>query len=543
MKKKKRILLIILIVFIVLVIGVSGFIVYSKFKEKQENDRLISEIKNSYSSVIKLEKDKKVFSLVDDVYKEIGTIYKDTVVSLVEKEIRDTSDIYYQIKDSDYYIDYKDLKKVKNYSLDTSLDHYVVTKSVKTNPTKLYSNDKLAFEINEEFEFDVLLKDNDKYYVKYLNNIYCIKDSYELVNKESVDVLKDISVLNFSDNISNDKMKEVLKHLKENNYDGITITDFKRWVTGQVNLENNKVLLLSYKELDSEKINIVNEYGFVVNTDLENISFTSGDTKLKIGATKYYKYDINSNTTLSRVKDMLKGVKVKTTTTTTSSSTGVAVLNYHFFYDSSLGEACNESICLDVKNFRQQLQYLKDNNYKVLTMQEFNDWMDGKKTFSQKAVLITVDDGAMGTSFINGNKLIPLLEEFQMPATLFLITGWWDVNNYKSSYLEIHSHGDELHHNNFCRDGKCTYKGLLLNKEELVADLQLSTSKIGSNLAFCYPFYKKNDTMVSALKETGFKLAFVGGNRKAKKSDNKYAVPRYVVYKNTSLNSFINMVK
>ena len=31
------------------------------------------------------------------------------------------------------------------------------------------------------------------------------------------------------------------------------------------------------------------------------------------------------------------------------------------FYDSSIGESCNESICLDVSNFRKQLQYLKDN--------------------------------------------------------------------------------------------------------------------------------------------------------------------------------------
>ena len=129
-----------------------------------------------------------------------------------------------------------------------------------------------------------------------------------------------------------------------------------------------------------------------------------------------------------------------------------------------------------------------------------------------------------------------------MPATLFLITGWWDKANYQSNYLEIHSHGDELHHNNFCRNGKCGFKGLYLTKEELKADLQLSVNKIGTNLAFCYPFYAKNNTMIEALKETGFSLAFVGGNRKARQSDNKYAVPRYVVYKNTSLNSFIKQL-
>lgn len=538
--KKKKVVFIVLISLLILGVGVGCFIAYQKVKEKQARDNLIREIESSYAPYVTVTKDKKIYILKDNNYQEIGTISKDTVISLLEKEVVSIDDIYYQITDSSYYIDYKGLKEVKDYQEDKSLDHFVVTNTIKTNPTNLYKDDGLKININEELEFDVLLKDNDKYYVQFLGDIYYIKDSYELINKKDVEVLKDISVLNFSDNISTSKFKEVLKHLKDNNYDAITVTDFKYWINGQVNLENNKVLLLSYKELDEEKQKLVSDYNFIINTNLNDISFTSGDTKLKVGAKKYYKYDVDSNTTLDRVKDMLKGIKIKTVS---NSGPGVAVLNYHFFYDSSIGEACNESICIDIKNFRQQLQYLKDNNYKVLTMQEFNDWMDKKITFSQKAVLITIDDGAMGTSLINGNKLIPILEEFQMPATLFLITGWWDKANYQSNYLEIHSHGDELHHNNFCRNGKCSYKGLLLTKDELKADLQLSINKTDNNLAFCYPFYQKNNTMIEALKETGFRLAFVGGNRKAKQSDNKYAVPRYVVYKNTSLNSFINMVK
>lgn len=537
MKKK---FIIILIVLLVLVFSGIGVFAYIKFQEQEKERDLISKIENSYAPVVSLTKQKKVYLDEDGKYKELGTLEKGIIVSLEKKKISNSEDIYYKIKDSNYYIDYKNIKEVKDYQEDTSLDHYVVTNSIKTNPTNLYQDDKVMISLNEELEFNVLLKDNDKYYVKYLGDIYYVKDSYELVSKENIEILKNISVLNFSDNISLDKFKSVLSLLKEKNYETITVTDFERWVKGQVNLGPNKVLLLSYKELDEEKKKVVDEYQYIVNTNLNDITFTSGDTKLKIGDTKYYKYEVTSNTTLDRVKDMLNGIKEKKVS---SSGSGVAVLNYHFFYDSSLGEACNESICLDVKNFKQQLQYLKDNNYKVLTMQEFNDWMDKKITLPQKSVLITIDDGAMGTSFINGNKLIPLLEEFQMPATLFLITGWWDKANYQSNYLEIHSHGDELHHNNYCRNGKCTYKSLLLTKDELKTDLQLSITKTGNNLAFCYPFYKKNNTMIEALKETGFKVAFVGGNRKAKQTDNKYAVPRYVVYKNTSLNSFINMVK
>lgn len=538
MKKKKKIIIVVLILILIIGLCIGSFIIYTNIKQTQETNKLINEIKNSYAPLVTTTKTKKIYTLKDNNYQEIGTISKDTTISLIKKDVKNKTDIYYQIKDSNYYIDYKNLKETKQKEIDY-LDNYLITTIIKTNPTNLYQNEELKISTNEMLEFDVLLKDSNKYYVRYLNDIYYIKDSYELVNKENINTLKDISVFNFSDDISTTKLTEALKHLKENNYSSINITDFKRWITGQVNLEPNKVLLLSYKELDDEKQKIANDYGYTINTNFKDITFTSGDTKLKIGDTKYYKYEVNSNTTLDRVKDMLKGIKLKVV----SSGPGVAVLNYHFFYDSKIGEACNESICLDTSNFRKQLQYLKDNNYKTLTMQEFNDWMDGKLTLTQKAVLITVDDGAMGTSFINGNKLIPILEEYKMHATLFLITGWWDKANYQSEYLEIHSHGDELHHNNYCKNGKCGFKGLLLSKDELKADLQLSVNKIGTNLAFCYPFYAKNNTMIEALKETGFKLAFVGGNKKAKQSDNKYAIPRYVIYKNTSLNSFINMVK
>lgn len=532
---KKKTVFILLFLFI---IGISVTLITFRIKDFRNTQKIISEIENSYAEFVIATDSKILYQKVDNNYIKSGEIYPNTVLPLEEKAVTGKEDIYYQIKNTNYYIDYQNIKKADSYQEDHSFDHYVITNTIQTNPTNLYQDGQIMISLDQELEFDVLLKDNNQYYVQFLGDIYYIKDSYELKSKESVDTLKDISILNFSNDISNDKLTEVLAYLKENSYETISLIDFKRWVNGQVDLENNKVLLLSYKELDSEKSNIVNDYNDIINTNLDDISFSSGDTKVKVGDTKYYKYEIYSTTSIDRIKDMLNGIKEKV-----PSVSGVAVLNYHFFYDSSIGEACNESICLDVSNFRKQLDYLKNNGYKTLTMQEFNDWMDKKITLPEKSVLITIDDGAMGTSTINGNQLIPILEEYQMHATLFLITGWWDVHNYKSEYLEIHSHGDELHHNNYCRNGSCTYKGLLLSKDELKADLQISIDKIGSNLAFCYPFYAKNHTMVEALQETGFQLAFVGGNRKAKQTDDKYAVPRYVIYKNTSLESFIQMVK
>lgn len=220
----------------------------------------------------------------------------------------------------------------------------------------------------------------------------------------------------------------------------------------------------------------------------------------------------------------------------------VAVLNYHFFYDPSLGETCNESICEDVKDFRAQLDYLKANNYKTLTMEEFRAWMYGEINIPEKSVLITVDDGAMGTGAHNGNKLIPILEEYQMYATLFLITGWWDISNYKSPYLEVESHTNDMHTSGVCTGVYRGAKMLCLSKEKVLEDLKKSIEITGSKKAFCFPFYAYNNSTIQSVKDAGFSLAFVGGYTKASRLSDKYKIPRFPIQKNTSLNEFIRIV-
>lgn len=531
---KKKVVLILVVVLIILGVLLGMFFLSSS------NRKAINKIKDSYHNVVITTDEKDVFIYKDGSYQKKGIVGKDVVLSLMKPNIKNRNDKYFKIENSDYYIDYLDIEEKKDYYEDKSIDHYVSTKTIKTIPTKLYKDGDLVISLDVEMEFDVLLVDYENYYVKFLGGVYYIKDSYELLDKQlDKELLGDISVLSFSDDISDDKFKETLGYLKDNSYETITIDDFKLWISGKVNIYKDKVLLLSYKELSTEKKVILEEYNYLVEIDHGSVSFVSGDTKLKIKDEKYYKYDINSNTSLDRVKDMLKGIKeVKQVDPVKTNKQGVAVLNYHFFYDSSNGEGCNESICLDTSNFRKQLDYLRDNGYRTLRMSEFNDWMDGKITLPKKSVLITIDDGAMGTN----THLPKILDEYKMYGTLFLITGWWDKSNYKSEYLEIQSHGDELHHSNYCDGNGCGYKTKKLSKDLLVSDLKLSIDKIGTNLAFCYPFYVTSNNLVTALKETGFKVAFVGGNKKAYQTTNKYYVPRYVVYKNTSLNSFIKMV-
>ena len=539
---KKNIIIVesILFIVVVLVLGF-GYITYQNLEQerlKEEEKNLVEKIKNCYSPFVKSTNDIDVFKKNENGFYKIGTITKDTVIELDSFVIDDSNDTYFPVKGTDYFVFYDNLEEAESSSKEEMSTSYLLKKKIHTNKTYLYQNERLVFALEEEYDFDVYRIDDKKHYVSFLGDIYYIQDNFEEVTYESNEKkLEKISIINFDGNTSISKLQEIFKHLKENTYQTISVSDYILWINGQIDLSEKSILLISYTDtFSSEWQSLMDEYGFLIYSpsSFDNITFTSGDQQMKVGDKTNYKYEVNSNTLLNRFQDMLKGVKeVKVV-----ASQGVAVLNYHFFYDSNVG-GCNESICLSTDNFRKQLDYLKTNGYMTLTMQEFNDWMDGKISVPEKSVLITIDDGAAGTF-----DLLPsILNEYQMHATLFLISGWWPVSRYQGSpYLEIQSHGHDLHHNNYCDSKGCGYKTLKLPKDEIIADLNLSTATIGTNLAFCYPFYQTNSNLVQAVKEAGFKLGFVGGNKKATRKNNKYYIPRYVIYKNTSLSSFIKMV-
>ena len=222
---------------------------------------------------------------------------------------------------------------------------------------------------------------------------------------------------------------------------------------------------------------------------------------------------------------------------------GIAVLNYHFFYDKSQGQSCGDSICEEISQFRQHLQWFNDNGYKTLTMKEFRDWMYGYTELPEKSVLITVDDGAAGTGKHNGNLLIPTLEQYKAHATLFLITGWWDISNYQGSqYLEIQSHTNDMHNEGWCSGVTRGARMLCQNNDQVREDLKKSIEIVKDKTSFCFPFYASDDRTIGIVKELGFEMAFVGGSRKARRTDNKWTIPRYPIIQSHSLNDIIEMV-
>ncbi len=75
-----------------------------------------------------------------------------------------------------------------------------------------------------------------------------------------------------------------------------------------------------------------------------------------------------------------------------------------------------------------------------------------------------------------------------------------------------------------------------------MAEVKQSLTIVDNRNSFCFPFYMSSDTSIRAVKDAGFRIAFGGGNVKAKRTNNKWLIPRYPIQSSITLNQFINIV-
>ena len=516
-KVKKKNILLFSIIFIILFL--SGILISYIIPKNS--------IKNNYGETVIIKKDSDIY---DSNNKSIGSIKKGVIIELAKRE---EGKEYYKVKNGDFYINYKNVKKEKAKTFKNK--YLVFNNNIKRKKMEFYQNDKLVLTLNKEISLPIEYMDDKYYYVSYLGSLFGIKkdknDKLESVENTKEQENNYISVFNYEIGecdkcISFDKAKEEIKYLSDNKYKSLSLNEYKEYIKGNIRINGNYVLLTT-NNLTNDIKRLNKEFNLKIVVDDKSIKFK--DTNEPSNRSSSNRYIVTNSITIEIFKDMLKGIPIYEKTTNR-----VAVLNYHFFYDPDQGEECNEVICLKVSRFKEQLNYLRDNGFKTLTMNEFYRWMYGEIELPEKSVLITVDDGAKGTGKHNGNKLIPLLEEYDMHATLFLIAGWWDIENYRSKNLDIQSHTYDMHNYGSCGKGQL----ICASYDEAKADLQKSIDVIKDNTAFCYPFYNYSDTAIKAVKDVGFKLAFASGNVKATRNSDKYKVPRYSILSDTSLEEF-----
>lgn len=206
----------------------------------------------------------------------------------------------------------------------------------------------------------------------------------------------------------------------------------------------------------------------------------------------------------------------------------IPILAYHDVLENPL-----EETDMSIENFEAQMAYLAKHHYQTLSLDEFYDWKNGKDIKGKKVVL-TFDDGK--ESFYT--TVMPILEKYQLKATVFVIQSAINVPGYlteeqvldlkNKDFINVESHSYHLHGEDAAKSNnyEVYYQDMKQNKEN------------GYNY-YAYPFGISNENYVSALKDNGYKLAFLFSPSKwTNKKQENYEITRVPIYKSNSLWKF-----
>jgi peptidoglycan/xylan/chitin deacetylase (PgdA/CDA1 family) len=195
----------------------------------------------------------------------------------------------------------------------------------------------------------------------------------------------------------------------------------------------------------------------------------------------------------------------------------VPILCYHFF-----AETCKTSSCMPTRIFDQQMRYLKDNNYKVITLSQLLDFLDYRNALPKRSVVITLDDGYRSAYDI----AYPILKKYGFTATLLIYTDFvgksksaitWDqLREMKANGFEVGSqtvsHGD-LTKKEAGEDDKAYIERI---KRELLVSKKIIDKELKQNTIYlAFPYGRYDQRIVNICDLVGYKMAFTvkrGGN-------------------------------
>lgn len=178
---------------------------------------------------------------------------------------------------------------------------------------------------------------------------------------------------------------------------------------------------------------------------------------------------------------------------------------YHYVEDSVPNSTLRADLQVQGENFKQQLDYLKNNGYTAVKMEDLFLAFYYGKTLPQKPVIITFDDG-----YEDAYKIaFPILKEKEMTAIFFVITGLLDTPNYltREEVKEMDNKGMEIgSHSQTHPDLSIAPSDKAKSEiEESKKDLEeLLNKKI---YFFCYPSGKYNAETGVILKNAGYLMA------------------------------------
>lgn len=217
----------------------------------------------------------------------------------------------------------------------------------------------------------------------------------------------------------------------------------------------------------------------------------------------------------------------------------VGAICYHKFYTQEEAENGVEfgTYTIYADEFENHLQYLKEQNIRVITVSELLDYIDGKIDLPTKCILLTLDD--CDITFYK--HAYPLLKEYDVKMNAAAIGNrldwasegtsyrkhyctWDEVKEMaESGFVEFGSHTYNLHDKEDGRTGTMikSDEGVQTYRKVLMDDMIPLNEKIEAYVGysprfFVYPYYAVSMPSIPVLRDDiGYELLFCGNSDSA----------------------------
>lgn len=217
----------------------------------------------------------------------------------------------------------------------------------------------------------------------------------------------------------------------------------------------------------------------------------------------------------------------------------VPILNYHRFDNSG------NRLSVQPEMFRRHLQYLVENDYRVVPLAQVLEFLRGERPLPMRALAITIDDGYRSTYDV----AYPLLVEFGFPATVFVYSdfvgrGGMSYEQLRemrgSGLIDIQAHSKS--HANLTEqlpdETQAAYRRRI--EREIEDPAERLSSKLGDRVTqYAYPYGDANTYVMERLRANGYQMGLTVSRGPNAFFAHPYAVRRSMVFSDRGMQGFV----
>ena len=221
----------------------------------------------------------------------------------------------------------------------------------------------------------------------------------------------------------------------------------------------------------------------------------------------------------------------------------VPILMYHYIsIPPEDADKYRSDLSVSPDAFREQMNYLADNGFETVDLYDLSLAITNKRELPEKPVIITMDDGYRD----NYENAFPILQEFGMKATFFVVTEFIDkeLENYLSWTMakEMADAGMRIEPHSKTHADLSGREPDYIIYEVLGSQESIATHIGQKPRYFCYPGGRYDETTLEVVQDLDFWGAVTTAGGKWHGYDDRFEWTRLRMRNTTTLSEFISMV-